>query len=163
MSERIESMIRKYPEMKRERDCLRHQIDDFYGVTAEDVIMSMNGSHPEGEHVQTSGASDKTAMIGMNYREKMERINEEWYEHLVNRYMKLDEEIRFFESALKSLNGVLADMMWDLIINEETWDFLGVEYNVCRSTIANYRRKAIRELDKLYEKNEKDRLQFMLS
>ena len=47
--------------------------------------------------MQTSNISNKPASIALNYHERMERINQEWYEHLEKQYLMLDEEICFFE------------------------------------------------------------------
>lgn len=60
----------------------------------------------KGERVQTSGTANKTASIALNYRERMERINQEWYEYLEKEYLDLTEELRFFESAVKSVSGM---------------------------------------------------------
>lgn len=106
MSERIEQLIRDYPKMKTEQRCLFHQISDFRGITEQEMIDTMYFSQPEGERVQTSGTANKTASIALNYRERMERINQEWYEHLEKEYLDLTEELRFFESAVKSVSGM---------------------------------------------------------
>ncbi|MDY2990616.1 MAG: hypothetical protein SOR91_03985 [Hornefia butyriciproducens] len=163
MSERIEKLIREYPKKKRDLECLKRQIADFKGITDEDMIDVMYFSHPEGERVQTSGVSDKTARIAVTYKDKMERINSEWYEHLEKEYYELDEEVRFFESALKSLPDELSDVMTDMIIYRYTWDSLCSIYHVSRTMIAKYRRKAIRELEDMYQQREKEMVEYMLS
>ena len=82
MSERIENIIKEYHRMKKERNCLEHQIWNFKGISEKEMIDSMNFHSPEGERVQTSNISNKPASIALNYHEWMERINQEWYEHL---------------------------------------------------------------------------------
>lgn len=77
MSERIEKIIKEYHRMKKERNCLEHQIRNFKGISEKEIIDSMNFHSPEGERVQTSNISNKPASIALNYREKMERINQE--------------------------------------------------------------------------------------
>lgn len=113
MSERIEKIIKEYHRMKKERNCLEHQIRNFKGISEKEMIDSMNFHSPEGERVQTSNISNKPASIALNYHERMERINQEWYEHLEKQYLMLDEEIRFFEAALSSLSGYLPEFMTD--------------------------------------------------
>ena len=163
MSERIESLIREYPKRKRDLECLRQQIADFKGITDEDMIDTMYFSHPEGERVQTSGVNDKTARIATTYRDKMERINAEWYEHLEKEYYELAEEVRFFEAALKALPDELSDVMMDMIIYRYTWDSLCSIYHVSRTMSAKYRRKAIRELEDMYAQREREMVAYMLS
>ena len=110
-----------------------NQIRNFKGLDDVDMIESMYFTIPEGEKVQTSGTSDKTARIAVTYREKMDRINREWYEHLLKEYDDLRDEILFFESALKALSGDLPAIMTDMIINGETWDSLCSIYHVSRT------------------------------
>ena len=100
MNKRLERMLKNYPAMVRERDSLAHQIAHFKGLTAEEVIESMYTARSDGERVQTSTLSDKTAQIAMNYQEKMERINREWYEHLERKLRTLNDEISFFKSSI---------------------------------------------------------------
>jgi DNA-directed RNA polymerase specialized sigma subunit len=150
MSERIEKLMRDYPQMKTEARCLENQIRDFRGISETEMIESMQFSQPESERVQTSGVSDKTARIAISYRERMERINGEWYDYLEKKYVLLSEELRFFESAVRSLKGELGAMTEDLVFSGMTWDSVESKYNIGRTTVCRYRKKAIAELDRLY-------------
>ena len=79
MSARVEKLISEYPQMVSQKKCLAYQVAHFRGLSPEDVITSMYTAHHEGERVQTSGTSDKTAQIALNYESRMERLNREWY------------------------------------------------------------------------------------
>ena len=163
MSERIEKIIKEYHRMKKERNCLEHQIRNFKGISEKEMIDSMNFHSPEGERVQTSGTSDKTARIATSYRERMDAINKEWYEHLEKQYISLAEEVGFFESAVKALQGKMGEVMQDMIFSQTSWDDLAEKYFVSRRTIGRYRQKAIDDLVVLYEKHEAEMLAYMLS
>ena len=162
MSARVEKLLKEYPKLIRERNCLAHQIAHFRGVTAEEVIESMYTPQIDGERVQTSGTSDKTAHIALYYRERMDRYNREWYQHLENKLRMLSEELRFLESALGSLSKKLPDIMRDMVVEQMTWDALADKYFVSRRMIGKYRRKAIEELDVLYENRDRDTAAYML-
>src|SRR6056297_4155112 len=103
MSERIEKIMKEYPQMIKEKLCLEKQINGFKGITEKDIIDSMNFHQPEGDKVQTSGNSDKTSKIAINFRKQMDRVNEEWIKYLENKYYLICEEIILFESAVGSL------------------------------------------------------------
>lgn len=163
MSERIETIIRKYPQMKTELRCLEHQIKNFKGISDTEMIESMNFSSPEGERVQTSNISNKPASIALDYRARMEEINREWYEHLEKRYLMLSEDVRFFEAALTALSGYLPDFMTDMVVNGCTWDYLCEHYHISRTMVAKNRRKAIVELEELYRKHDDEMVSYMLS
>lgn len=163
MNKRLKIMLKTYRAMSRERDSLAHQIAHFKGLTADEVIESMYTTRSDGERVQTSNLSDKTAQIAMNYQEKMERINREWYEHLERKLRMLNDEISFFKSALDTLPEHLSSLMKDMILDGQTWDTLEVTHHIGRTTIHRYRRKAIAILEKIYECNEQETLEFLLS
>ena len=162
MSARIGKLLKEYPKLKRERDCLAHQIAHFRGVTAEEVIQSMYTPRMEGERVQTSGTSDKTAQIALNYQERMERINREWFEHLEHRLKQLTDELSFFESALDSLSGRLPAIMRALVVRQSTWDSVQAEYHIGRATLSAYRKQAISELDELFAAQDRAEAAYLL-
>ena len=163
MRERIEALIRDYQKNKMELKCLEHQIRNFRGISENEMIDTMYFTQPEGERVQTSGVSDKTATIAMSYRERMDAMNEEWYQHLEKQYYALAEEISFFESAVKALPGKMGEIMQDMIFSQASWDELADKHFVGRTTIWRYRQKAIDELVVLYEKHEAEMTAYMLS
>ena len=162
MSAKIEKLLKEYPSMVRERSCLVHQIAHFRGVTAEEVIESMYTPIMDGERVQTSGTSDKTAQIALNYRARRERVNQEWYECLKEQHQQLDEEIAFFEAALGSLSGKLPAIMQDMIVEGMTWNALAGKYYVSQRMIGKYRKKAIAELDEFYADRDIQTTAFLL-
>jgi len=162
VSARIEKLLKDYPEMVRERSFVAHQIANFQGVTAEEVIESMYTIRVDGTKVRTSGTSDKTAQIALNYKDKMERLNREWLEQLEIKLRCLNDELALFDAALNALTGVLPDFTRDLIVNSLTWDSLQSKYNISRSTVGAYRKKALAELEKLYSAYERDAVDFML-
>ena len=105
MSERVERIIKDYPGMVMERDCLRHQLANFQGVTEEEIIDAMTFSSPEGERVQTSSITDKTASIAISFRDRVHRINRDWIDHLTVKLLFLEEEIDFFLSAIRAIRS----------------------------------------------------------
>ena len=88
-----EAMMKEYKNMKKELTVTEFQLRQFQGVSEQDMIDSMLYSHQEGERVQTSTLSDKTANIAIKYKAAMERENDEWYDFLFHRYMFLKEEL----------------------------------------------------------------------
>jgi aconitase A len=161
---RAEQMINEYKSMKKELGILEFQLSQFKGLTEDDIILSMQLSHPDGdERVQTSILSDKTAKVAMNYRQIMERENDEWYKFLWERYKKMTEEVTFFESSVKKLSGVFPELIMDLLDDDITWDEMMVKYHISRTTISKYRKKAILELNEQYEIRDRQIESFILS
>ena len=162
MSAKIEKLMKMYPEMVQERDCIAHQLAHFVGLTAEDVIESMYTPRMDGERVQTSNLSDKTAQIALVFRERQGIMNQQWFESLEKRLNILNDEVVFLESALRSLSGRLSEIMWDMVVECEKWAALEKKYNVSHSALYRLRQKAIQELDRLYESHSRTIRDFIL-
>lgn len=162
MSARIEKLIAEYPNMVRDRKCLAYQIAHFRGLSAEEVIESMYTPQQEGERVQTSSLSDKTAQIAMNYRDRMNQVNREWYEHLEWQLRCLTSEVDFFESAIRSLPGELSRVMISLVLDNLTWDATADALHMSRANIGKLRKKAISELDALYIRHDQETAAYLL-
>ena len=163
MSGRAEKIMQDYQQMVMERICLENQIRNFKGITEEEMIDSLYFPQPDGERVQTSGISDKTARIAISYREKMDRINKEWQAHLEKKHSVLLEELIFFESAVFALSGILPDFISDMVVKGLTWDDLADKYHISRTMVAKNRKRAIRELEILYAIHDEEMAEYILS
>ena len=149
--------------MVMERSCLENQIKNFKGLTELEMIDSLQFSQPDGERVQTSGISDKTARIAVSYKDKVNSINKEWQDHLEKKHAVIVEELIFFESAVLSLSGILPKFISDMVIKGLSWDNLADKYHISRTMVAKNRKKAIRELEALYIIQDKAVAEYILS
>ncbi len=111
-----EVMMKEYKNMKKELTVTEFQLRQFQGVSEQDMIDSMLYSHQEGERVQTSTLSDKTANIAVKYKAAMERENDEWYGFLFHRYMFLKEELDFFEHACAIIHCLADRFRYDFVV-----------------------------------------------
>lgn len=161
---RAEAMFKEYMTMKKELSVLQFQMSQFKGVDENDLILSMQFSHPEGgDRVQTSNISDKTASVAMNYRQIMERENDEWFDFLFNRYRYVSEEVAFFESSVATLPGNLGGVILDLVGGELTWENIAMKYHVTTAMVAKYKKKALKELEAVYELRDRQTEAYILS
>lgn len=163
MSKRIEKMLRNYPQMVMERRCLEEQLAHFKGVSDEDIIESMYTPKMDGERVQTSGTSDKTAQIAMSYQERLEKINSDWQHHLEWRLNCLVQQLTFLESAMRCLPEPTNNLMWDMVVGQMTWEELESKYYMSHSSIYRTRRRAIAEIDRLYESHLEQTTNYILN
>lgn len=163
MTMTAEKMMNEYKSMKKELRVLEFQLGNFQGVSEDDVISSMVfGCHSDTERVQTSGTSDKTAMTALRYKEVMERENEQWFDFLWNRYRYVKEEVDFFETSVRYLPDELGNIVMDMI-EKVSWDNLCEKYDVCRTTISNRKKEAMKQLNESYRLRDMQTEQFMLS
>ena len=162
MSRRMDEIVKEYQEMIRKRDCLAYQLAHFRGLSAEEVIESMYTPQQDGERVQTSNLSDKTAQIALNYRKRRERINREWYEELEKELQMINDEVTFFEAAVFALPEKIRGAISALFIDQETWDTVQADFHIGRATLSAYRRQALRILENLYADRERLQTAYLL-
>lgn len=151
---RAERMIKEYPNLKRELSVLEFQLSRCEGIDYDTVISSLTFSKPEGERVQTSGVSDVTARAALAYRKVADRMSDEWLSYLAGQYGQIKEELDFFEHAVRGLSGKLPEIVWDMAVERFTWEELMMKYHISHTMVAKYRKKAIKELDALYEERD---------
>lgn len=159
----VEKMLRDYPKMVKEREELKRQIDAQEFLSEEELINAMSFSHPDGERVQSSELSDKTARIAMEYQQKLDKINVELIEPMQNRYNTLDEEITFLESSIDELPVEMRDAMHDLVIDGLTWEEAATNLYISVTKLQKVRKAAIDNLTRLYQRRESQVVGYLLS
>ena len=162
MKEYVEKMIKEYPDMKFERSCLLNQMKSLK-ITEEDVIYSMCFSHPEGERVQTSGLSDKTAKVALSFRDRQRQMEEERYNFLFEKYQHLDEEITFLEEMIADIPGEIGEIMSELVIKGDTWENVCFSHCIGTHKLSDMRKQGIKILIRAYQRRESMVASYLLS
>lgn len=159
----MEKLFKEYTDWKRDIGLLEFELSRFQGVPYDEVIESLCFSHPQGDKVQTSGISDKTGKTAIIYRQVKERLDDEWFDYLIERYQTVKEEVEFFEYAVRQLGGKLPELIQDMVMNKMTWRELSIKFDVSETMIAKYRKKAMAELDLIYQLREQTAGWYLLS
>lgn len=159
----VEKMISEYPHMVREREHLKKQIESCELLSADELIGAMSFSHPDGERVQSSDLSDKTARIAMGYREKLDRINDELVVPMQKRYNALDTEISFLESSIEQLPEDMTTAMHELVIDGFTWEEVAANLYISITKLQKLRKTAIDNLTRIYQRRESEQVRTLLS
>ncbi len=159
---RAEEVLNKYQELKKEKTVLEFQLSRFKGITEEDIIESMTFSHADGERVQTSGTSDKTGKIAVNYKKIADRENDEWFSYLVSRLEYVKMEMEFFEFSVKGLSNGIGDIIADMVIESMPWVEIEDKYHISHATLGRYRKNALKELSGIYEMRDRQTEIYML-
>jgi len=155
-------MFKEYQKMKKELSVLEFQLSRCARIDYDEIISTMTFSSLEGERVQTSGVSDVTSRAALAYRKVADKMSDEWFSYLAEQYGQTKEELDFFEHAIRGLSGKLPEMIWDMVVERLRWEDLMAKYHISHTMIAKYRRKAIRELDVLYEERDKQMENYIL-
>lgn len=159
----VEKLFKEYDKWKKDMKFLEFELSCFQGVPYDDVIENLCFSNPQEERVQNSGISDKTGKTALIYRQVKERMDDEWFEFLLERYQSLKEQTDFFEYAVEQLSGRLPEVIRDMVMEKMTWRELAYKYDVSETMIAKYRKKAISELTVVYQLREQTAGEYYLS
>lgn len=159
----VEKLFKEYHTWKRDIGFFEFELSRFEGVPYDDVIESLCFSRPGGDKVQTSGISDKTGKAAIIYRQVKERLDDEWFEFLIQKYQSIRDDMEFFEYAIGQLSGKLPEIIRDMVIAQLTWRELSGKYDVSETMIAKYRKKAISGLTAIYQLREQTAGQYFLS
>ena len=160
----VEKMIRDYPEMVRRRDMAKKQIEALQKteISDIDIIESLTFGHPDGERVQTSNISDKTATIAFSYQDRRNRLNDEVFSYWMKQYDTLCQEISFLEKSIGRLSGDQKDVMQALVLDSKTWESVECECAMSRTTVHRIRKEAVDSLVRDYQKRESKELFLLL-
>lgn len=158
----VQKLFKEYGNWQRDLGILEFELSRFEGVPYDDVIESLCFSHPQGDKVQTSGVSDKTGKAAIIYRQVKERLDDDWFDYLIERYKSVKEEKEFFEYAVRQLGGKLPQVIRDMVMEQMPWKEIAGKYNVSEAMIAKYRKKALEELGELYQAREEAAERYML-
>ena len=161
----VEKMIADYPNMVERREVVKRQLLSLRkgAISVNDIIDSLVYSHPDGERVQTSGISDKTAKIALSYRDLQEKMNEETFSYWMQRYEHLNGEITFLENSIHDLPDSLSEIMEALVIDGMTWDDAEYTLHLNRRTISDRRKEAIEILARNYQVRASEMESYLLS
>lgn len=157
MSTRMEELILKYKNNYRRIQKLEERIAQLT-VTKEEVIKEQMFSPTDGEHVQTSNVTDRTASVAATVDKILEKYNEELaFERVQYEQEKasLEKENALVEEALNEFEVEKREFAKDLIRGVK-WDVLSERYHVSRATVANWRKEVICKLETSYFKVEQD-------
>ncbi|MDO4301929.1 MAG: hypothetical protein Q4D26_11135 [Clostridia bacterium] len=145
------------------KNILYVQLKNFVGITEREYIESLTFFQPQDERVQTSGISDKTSKIALNYKDKLKNENEDLLKYLSEEYRLICREMDFLEYGISTLSGYMPSLINDMVVKGMKWDELMAKYHISHSMVAKYRRKAIKELDVLYSERNRLDIEYMLS
>lgn len=161
---KAETMFKRYNEMKRELTYLELELRTFTGISADDLITSMTfHGETEGEHVQTSNTSDQTFRIALDYRKRLAQENADYYKFLYDRYAEIKTEIDFFENGIRSMGEKKADILFEMLDGDLTWDEISMQYSISRTSIYRFRKAAMEYIEGLYTERERMEVEYMLS
>lgn len=159
----VEKLFKEYDKWKKDMKFLEFELSRFQGVPYDDVIESLCFSNPQEERVQNSSISDKTGKTALIYRQVKERMDDEWFEFLLERYQSLKEQTDFFEYAVEQLSGRLPEVIRDMVMEKMSWQELMIKYRVSHAMIGKYRKKALEELQMIYTLRNQHSDNYMLS
>lgn len=148
---KVVELLTNYHELKRSLDLLVFRIEHFSGLSTDKVIEELTFKSPEGERVSSSGVTNKTARIALEYQGIADDYNEVLLRALLDQYRTEKSDLDMLEYCITLLEPKLAEVITDMFINKLSWAELGGKYYVSVAMIGKYRKKGMAEICRLYE------------
>ncbi|MBR1737112.1 MAG: hypothetical protein IJ736_08880 [Firmicutes bacterium] len=149
-----EEAMREYPNWVKRKTILEIQIKNMRSMLETDMIDTMTFSHPQGEKVQSSNISDKTAATALMYKSLAEKEYKETFINLDWEYKKVCYETGFFECCVSTLKNYLPDLILDLASKKFKWSEIAAKYHISQSMVGKCRKKALKELEVFYSERD---------
>ena len=146
----VVNLLRDYPELVKERDVLRYELDHSVSVSDQEMIEAMNYKKGTGAMPLPGSVSNKTLYIMMNYKERVAEVNAEIRNEISYRLIPLEdktERLEFYMSRLtEQQRKVIKCCYFDKMALSETATFIKSTVWIVRKL----RDSAVNDLVKMY-------------
>ncbi|HFR3770585.1 TPA: hypothetical protein ACHVGM_000997 [Streptococcus suis] len=141
--DKVEYYFENYRKEKEKLYDMEHFLENYKPISENAIIQSLVFEKNEGERVKTSLGKGRSEMLALNFREKMEAENREYFDSNLQKYLSLKADLDFFEQSVSRLDKEYQGLVKDLVFNGLTWDEVIYKHKMSRSTIGRKRKLAI--------------------
>ncbi|CNK66911.1 hypothetical protein [Streptococcus agalactiae] len=150
--DKAEYILTHYNELKGDLEMLKYRLENFKPVTENEVIGSLVFERSDEPKVTSTPTNLRSEVIALSFRDKMIQENEELLADLIQRYIRLANDLDNFEMAIRFLKDDLAEFAQEMLKPECNWDSLMREFHISRGTVHNWRRKVLDHVRGVYLK-----------
>lgn len=154
--DKIDYYFEHYREEKENVYAMEYFLKNFKPISENAVIQSMTFEKSDEERVCQTKKHDKLEHLALNFRERLEQENREYYEANLQKYLSLKADMDFFEQAIERLDWELRQLVKDLVCKSMTWDEIIYKHNMARGTVSRKRKKAIEMIRNYFKLMGKD-------
>ena len=144
--ERVVELLKDYEATKRSVAVLRYDIERFCGVTYDEAIEALALASAEGERVQSSSISDKTARVALMFRDLTDRDNRAALDEMVSEYHEKLREVELLEYCVGLLPEKQREVIQCLYFEGVKWANASEQLQISYTALAYSRKKAVKEL-----------------
>ncbi|EIQ81385.1 hypothetical protein [Streptococcus canis] len=150
--DKAEYILTHYNELKGDLEMLKYRLENFKPVTENEVIGSLVFERSDEPKVTSTPTNQRSKVIALSFRDKMIQENEELLADLIQRYIRLANDLDNFEMAIRFLKDDLAEFAQEMLKPECNWDSLMREFHISRGTVHNWRRKLLEHIRQIFVK-----------
>ncbi|XHW21153.1 hypothetical protein ABVA97_03170 [Streptococcus dysgalactiae subsp. equisimilis] len=150
--DKAEYILTHYNELKGDLEMLKYRLENFKPVTENEVIGSLVFERSDEPKVTSTPTNQRSEVIALSFRDKMIQENEELLADLIQRYIRLANDLDNFEMAIRFLKDDLAEFAQEMLKPECNWDSLMREFHISRGTVHNWRRKLLEHIRQIFVK-----------
>jgi len=151
----VREMLENYREKKSSLNLLKLELERFHGITQDEMIESLNLLKGDGDLVQTSEVSDKTAKIAISYREIAGKLNDAATNEILKDAATLEYDINFLENVVECLSPRNCEIIKDIYFNQLPASDVAHKHNMSERWLSEVRKRSIKKIVSQYEKHQK--------
>ena len=153
MGETIESILNGYVDLIQQRTVLAEMLRRLNSVTEKDMIEVLTYGkrlpHQEGSPPRVTGSPE---LYVTDLRDAFMRKYQKELDICIDEYHAVDMKINLVESAVAALPEQYSQVIEALYFRGLTWDAVEAELHVSRTSVKNYRRKALEILEHIWDR-----------
>lgn len=139
----VEYLLKNYHSIQQEVEQLKFEIACFPELSPIETIEMLNYQKSEGDRVQTSDVTDKTAKIALIYSEVTARLNDEARKEIENVIKVTEFELAKLHFSIEQLEPHLQQVIESLFFDRLTVYAVSREQSVAERTVQKYKQQAI--------------------
>ena len=139
----VEYLLKNYHSIQQEVEQLKFEVACFPELSPTETIEMLNFQKGEGDRVQTSDMTDKTAKIALIYSEVTTRLNDEARKEIENVIKVTEFELAKLHFSIEQLEPHLQQVIESLFFDRLTVYAVSREQSVAERTVQKYKQQAI--------------------
>ena len=149
----VVSLLENYQSDSSTMEALRFEISNPRRVTSDQVIEAMNFGHGDGDggSIAKGHISNKTLYIATNYNERIETLNREASDEVVDLLNAMNEERKRLLHYISLLKEKDRKIIQETYIEAKTREELSEIYGVSQKSVSTMRKQAVENLCVLYD------------
>ena len=150
IKDKIIHLLKEHSRYLREIAQLRFELEEFQGVTDDEMLEALVYARGSGEGRQSGTASNKTPYIAMNYHDQAEKANAETIDEILRRLAPLEKKTARLDFYLSMLPEQEQTVIKQIFFAGKTLQQVADRMSVSTWAVRRLKASALGKLEEMY-------------